>query len=486
MTPQNCLILMSDQHGRAFSGCYGHPYVKTPNIDRLAARGTRFTRCSTPSPICVPARASFATGRPVHEIGFWDNAHPYDGSVRSWHHDLRDAGHEVTSIGKLHFRSDDDDLGFTESQIAMQVIDGVGDLMGMVRDDMPVRAASHKMASLAGSGESSYTHYDRNIAAHARDWLAARSGAAGDKPWALFVSFVCPHFPLTAPKEYYDRYYNDPDLPMPALRGDGERADHPWILEYARVCNFEDFFKTEDDIRRAVAGYFGLCSFLDAQIGEVLDALDAAGLSESTRIVYTSDHGDSLGMRGLWGKSMLYEESAGVPLIVAGDGIPAGKVVDTPASLLDICPFIGDCVGLNIAEADRANANAVSVARLANGETPDRSVLSEYHAMGSVSAGYAIWHGRYKYVHYVGMAPQLFDLEADPLETDDLAGDPAHAAILIEYEGRLRALLDPDEVDRRAKRSQAEKVAAAGGREVVIARGDLGYSPPPGTPPEFQ
>ena len=176
---------------------------KTPNLDRLAARGTRFTACWTPSPVCIPARASFATGKYIHQIGFWDNADPYDGSIPSWHHRLRAAGHRVVSIGKLHFRSDEDDTGFSEAIIPMHVVEGKGDLLGLIRDDLPVRGAAYKMARMAGPGESAYTQYDREIAARAQIWLHEEARKCREKPWVLFVSFVAPHYPLTAPPEHF-------------------------------------------------------------------------------------------------------------------------------------------------------------------------------------------------------------------------------------------------------------------------------------------
>ncbi len=169
MKPENLLIIMSDQHNRRTLGCYGHPIVKTPNLDSLARRGSLFTDAYTPCPVCVPARAAFATGKYVHQIGTWDNAIAYDGRMASWHHILRDRGHHVVSIGKLHFRSKDDDNGFSEEQIGMHIIDGEGDLLGLVRDeDMPKRGGSYKMAKMAGPGESMYTTYDREIAARAQ------------------------------------------------------------------------------------------------------------------------------------------------------------------------------------------------------------------------------------------------------------------------------------------------------------------------------
>src|SRR5262249_25678765 len=155
------------------------------------------------------------------------------------------------------------------------------------------------------------------------------------------------------------------------------------------------------DVRRAVAGYYGLCSFMDEQAGKVLDALASAGLAAETRIIYTSDHGDAVGKRGLWGKSTLYEETAGVPLIVVGDGIPQGHVTDTVANLIDVYPFIVDCVGQGGAGMVDPDHPGISIARLANGENPKRTVLSEYHGMGSTTGAFAIRNGQFKYVHYV-------------------------------------------------------------------------------------
>ena len=482
MRDQNLLIIMSDQHSRCAMGCYGHPIVRTSCLDRLAARGTRFTSCWTPSPVCIPARAAFATGKHVHEIGFWDNADPYDGSIKSWHHRLRDAGHQVVSIGKLHFRSEEDDCGFSETIIPMHVVEGKGDLLGLIRDDLPVRGAAYKMARMAGPGESVYTQYDREIAARAQIWIHEAARRAHPKPWVLFVSFVAPQYPLTAPPEHFYRYFDDANLPMPKFYERQEWPEHPFIRDYARAFNFDDYFETNDDVRCAVAGYFGLCSFMDEQAGKVLSALESSSLHTCTRIIYTSDHGDAVGQRGLWGKSTLYEETVGVPLIVAGEDVSEGGVIDTPSTLLDIYPFILECVG---ATADDEQSG-VSIVRLVKGERPERTVLSEYHGMGSTTGAFAIRAGRFKYVHYVKYRPQLFDLESDPDETHDLAPDPQYASVVTECEGKLRALLSPEAVDAGAKKRQAEQLDRYGGREAVIARGDLGFSPPPGVRPEFR
>jgi choline-sulfatase len=484
MEAKNLLIIMSDQHNRNTLGCYGHSIVKTPNLDQLAAAGMLFTDAYTPCPVCVPARAAFATGKYVHQIGTWDNAIPYDGRIPSWHHLLRERGHQVVSIGKLHFRSADDDNGFSEEQIGMHIIDGEGDLLGLVRDeDMPKRGGSYKMAKMAGPGESMYTTYDREIAARAQVWLREEAHRHTKKPWVLFVSFVCPHFPLTAPPEHFYSYY-DRELPLPKLYERRHEHVHPYLEDYRKSFAYDEFFETADMVKRAQAGYFGLCSFLDENVGKVLLALEQAGLKSRTRIVYVSDHGDNLGSRGLWGKSTMYEESVAVPLIASGPDLPAGLCVSTPASLLDLYPFIMEAVGAASRETVTPAHPGISISRLISAPI-SRIVFSEYHGMGSKTAAYMVRKGPYKLVYYADYAPQLFNLASDPEELSDIAGQLDARSTLEELKADLWHICDPDEVNRGAKADQQRLLAAVGGKAYVIDRGDLGFSPPPGMPAQF-
>ena len=480
----NVIVIMSDEHNPKVMGCSGHPVISTPNLDALASRGTRFTAAYTTSPVCVPARAAFALGKYIHQIGFWDNADAYDGSMPSWHHALRESGHEVVSIGKLHFNRTDEDHGFSEEQIPMHILDGKGDLMGLVREDLPRRGGAKKMAAMAGPGESSYTLYDRDICARAQVWLRERASRPHAKPWVLFISFVAPHFPLTAPPEHYYRYFNQ-QLPMPKLYAREQRTRHPYLEDYRNSFCYDDYFESPADVHRALSGYFGLVSFFDEHVGKIMKVVSDMGLQNSTDVIYTSDHGDNLGSRGLWGKSTMYEEIAGVPLICAGPSFPAGQVVNTPVSHVDAFPTILEAAGESF-EAVRDSHPGHSLAEIARGAVPVRTVLSEYHGMGSSTGAFMIRAGKYKYVHYVKYTPQLFDLEKDPDEMQDLAADPALAGVLADCRQRLFALLDPAEVDRRAKARQAELLDANGGREAVIARGDLGFTPAPGVVPHFQ
>jgi choline-sulfatase len=486
MKPANLLFILSDEHSRRVLGCYGHKMIRTPNLDRLAASGVRFSDAYCNSPICVPSRAALATGRYPHQIRFWDNAIPYDGSVPSWHHRLRAAGHEAVAIGKLHFRSADDDNGFTEEIIPLHVVDGIGDPMGWLRDPLPVRKAALRLGADAGRGDSSYQQYDDKITAAAVDWLKQRASSRDGKPWVLFVSLVCPHFPLIARPEWYD-LYPEAEIPWPALYAPEERPLHPYVAAI-RECQVYDKGFDEVKLRRAIAAYFGLVSKIDHHVGQLVDALAASGLADTTRVLYSSDHGDNLGTRGLWGKSTMYEESAGVPMILAGPEVPQGFVCREPVSLVDAFPTIIAGAGLMPHPDDRdlPGASLFDVVRgQVNSTGPRRAMMSEYHAAGAATGAFMIRKGPFKYVYYAGMPPQLFDLDADPRETRDLAAEPGYRGLLAQCEAELRRVVDPDAADALAKADQAARIAALGGREAILARGSFGYSPTPGTKPVY-
>jgi choline-sulfatase len=475
--PQNLLFILSDQHNREVMGCAGHPLVRTPHLDALAEKGTRFTNAYTPSPICVPARACLATGRHVHETGFWDNATPYDGSVRSWAHRLRSEGHRIAAIGKLHYRGAEMDGGFTEAINNLHVPDGLGDVIGLVRKDAPERSGAAKFAREIGPQESSYTRYDRKIAARATEWLRARAAEPSDRPWMLFVSFVMPHFPLQAPPEFY-ALYEDVEIPPPRLCGAAERVKHPFLKAITGVLPYDRYF-TEETRRIAIRCYLGMVSLLDHHVGQLLATLDETGLSENTRLIYASDHGEMLGNHGMWGKMSFHEESVGVPLIMAGADIDRGRIEDSPVCLLDLYPTFLEALGI-VPDDEEMQLPGRSLFETLRRPDPNRAILSQYHAAGAVTGSFMLRQGRWKYIHYVGMTPQLFDLEADPHEAADLGESPDHAEIRSTLEAALRSLVDPEEVDARAFADQAEKIARFGGRDEILKRDDFGYSPTPG------
>jgi choline-sulfatase len=477
MRPTNLLVVMSDEHTRRALGCYGNAAVRTPTLDALAARGTRFASAYCQTPICVPSRASVATGRYAHALGAWDNGTPYVGTeAASWGHRLVAQGHRVTTVGKLHYRRVEDQTGFPDQRVPMQVLDGVGDLWGLLRGEMPVRRKSRSYVLEAGPGESEYVRYDRAIAETAVQWLRTEAGE-GTRPWVLFVGFVSPHFPLVVPDAYFDLYSPDA-LPLPIQWAPEAWPRHP-ALELRRRQQGLDAPLDEATLRRALAAYYGLVSFLDEQVGRVLGALDAAGLAGHTRVIYTTDHGEMLGEHGLWWKSAMYEGAVAVPLIAAGPDVPAGRVVSTNVMLVDLFPGVIEAVGADPSPVDR-DLPGESLWRLAGEPDRPRTAFSEYHAIYSARAMFMLRTERYKYVHYVNERPQLFDLDVDPDETRDLGEDPAHEDLRADLERRLRAIVDPEAVDRRARIAQSRRVEAAGGAASIIAMGDrVPYTPAP-------
>ncbi len=472
--PTNLVVIMSDEHDARFTGAAGHPIVRTPNIDRIAAAGRHFRSAYTPSPICVPARAAIATGDYVHRIRYWDNAIAYDGAVPSWGHRLQEAGVRVESIGKLHYRNASLPTGFDRQHTPMHLAGGQGMVWGSIRDPLPAidRAGKPRMLGpRIGAGETDYTRYDREVVRLTKDWLD-RAGTAPDRhPWVLFVGFVAPHFPLVAP-DAFARLYPLDCVPAFKLRPEAGYRRHPWVQAMHDFWPHDDDLEDDTERRRAVAMYMALCSFLDANVGEIMDVIERTGLGDTTRVIYTSDHGDNLGARGMWGKSTLYQESVAVPLMLTGPNI-APETVEAPVSLLDLHPTILEGAGLE------TEATKPGVSLLNGRHDPDRAVFSEYHAVASPSAGYMVRKGRWKYHAYVGYAPELFDLEADPEELTDLAPDPAFAGTVAAMDRELRAICDPEAVDRAAKADQAALVASVGGRSQALDLGNIGATPPP-------
>ncbi|MGI9355872.1 MAG: sulfatase-like hydrolase/transferase [Rhizobiaceae bacterium] len=474
----NLLVIVSDEHQSRAMSCAvewaNRLNIKTPNLDALAARGVRFTNAYTPSPICVPARAAFASGQYVHVNRLWDNAMPYTGEPRGWGHALQAKGVSVESIGKLHYRSDEDPAGFDVEHLPMQVADGVGMVWASIRKEAErVVLPGRMLGDYIGPGNSKYTDYDEAVVTRTIEWFYERP-VDRNNPWCLYVGLVAPHFPLVVPEEFYDLYPLD-ELPRVKLHPSAGHKHHRWIAKQNAMADSENKFKNAEERLSAMACYYGLCSWLDHNVGCILSALDESGHGDSTTVIYTSDHGDNVGARGLWGKSNMYEESSAIPMIMAGPNIDIG-ICETPVSLLDVSATIADHFGTRLPE----NGPSETLAKIAEAPYDEqRVVFSEYHAAGAVSGAFMIRKGDWKYVHYVGFEPELFDLKNDPQELIDLATDPALADKLVELRAGLFAICDPDEIDALAHADQAAMIERYGGREVALKLGAPAATPPP-------
>ncbi len=478
----NVLFIFSDEHDPRHMGVSGSALVKTPNLDALAARGTRFTKAITPCPICVPARASLATGLAIHDNGCWDNAIAYTGEHEGWCHALAKAGHRIESIGKLHYVNDTDPTGFDRQHSPMHIWDGIGMVWASVRDPLPTGRKMRQMLKDIGPGLCSYNEYDLEVTGRTVQWLHERANSPDPKPWALFCGLVSPHFPLVAPPKYFDLYPLE-DIPHSKLLPADGFEHHPWIARREQYMGQDHFFDDDPERRKlAIAAYFALCTFLDDNVGRILRALEESGQLENTLVIYTSDHGDNIGQRGLWGKSNMYRESCDIPMVLAGPGVPRGEVNSTTASLNDIHATILDAMGVADLD-DGLPRQSESLLQVLGSNNEDRIVLSQYHAAGAATGAFMVQDARYKYNYYVDYPPEFFDLEKDPEETTNLASDPACAAQIKRLHAALEQQLGdrtPETVDRMAKDSQNALIESVGGREAAQKLGTPGATPAPG------
>lgn len=459
----NILFLMSDQHTQKITGCYGDPLVQTPHIDRLAARGVRFDNAYCPSPICTPSRMSLLTGRWPSTQACWTNSDMLASDIPTYLHGLGAAGYQPALIGRLHSIGPDQLHGYVERVVGDHSSNWVGatthDMGVLNRTNDPFRVSLER----SGMGQSAYEVHDVDVADAASDWLHAYAAARDQgeaKPFALGVGFMLPHQPYVARAEDYAPYVGRiglPELPPPA-----EQDDHPYLKHWRRITEIDAV--SEADVLRARIAYYALTTRLDTLIGKVLQALEATGLAENTLIVYTSDHGDQLGERGLWWKQTFFDESAKVPLILSWPGVlPAGERREQVVNLVDLAPTLLDAVGgPTLPSID--GTSLLAVARDAAAPWVNIS-YSEYGTDGSArwDNGNAVVQrmvraDHWKLIYYHGYRPQLFDLASDPHELHDRAQDPAFAAIRERLLGLVFANWDPVRIADLLARKRAEKV----------------------------
>ena len=444
-------------------GNSGHPVVQTPHLDRLAEQSYTFDNAYCNYPICTPSRLSMLTGRYPHQIGAWDLGVIPDRQYQTWGDYLTEADYETVLCGRTHFNGTDRLHGFSHRLL----------------DDLPrwcnrngrpprrtpdARRGSNSHVAECGPGDHEHTRYDRNVTDLAVDFLREKAAAPDDKPFLLYCGFMHPHFPLIAPPEFFSQY--DPDtLELPETWNEPLESQHP-IIQHHRWAWQNDIPPPEAVVRCALACYYALVSCLDAQVGRILEAIDTSPLSENTLVIYTSDHGEMAGHHGIWQKQCFYEPAVRVPLMLRLPSDEKGRVAEN-VSLVDVLPTLLEVAGLGT-PADLPGDSLLRIAQHQANETTaeachhddrdrgtsERTVLSEYHHMGMLNAGFMLKRGGYKLCHYVGSEPQLFNVGVDPLENDDLASKPEYAAIRNEMEVALRAVVNPEQEDTRAKENQ--------------------------------
>lgn len=447
MSTPNFLIIMSDEHAPMYSSAYGHPIVQTPNMQRLADMGATFDSAYCNSPICMASRMSFMTGRYCHNIKAWDNVTPLRSDEITWAHRFRALGYDVALSGKQHFGGADQLHGF-QQQLARDLhselyhpIHSWDD--GIIEPEQPWQSVYE-----AGPGITEEIEVDDLVQEQSLEYL--RHPSRKDKPWVLNASFIAPHFPLIAPQRFWDMYPLD-DIDLPEIPEGHLDNLHPVYKRMSRMFGFPQF--PDDIVRQARAGYYALISYLDEKIGQLIDVLEETGQLDNTVIIHTSDHGDMNGEHGMWRKSNFYEASSRVPLQISWQGhIEGGTRVPQVVSLVDVVATMCD-----IADDDTSfplDGNSLLDLMTVGDENWKDEAFSEYLAHGVINPMAMLRQGRYKLNYSWNDPIELYDIEEDPSEFNNLADSPAHQDIIKSMTERLLSDWNPAILDEQVRTNQ--------------------------------
>lgn len=488
MTRKNILFIMCDQLRYDYLGCTGHPSIKTPNIDKLAARGVTFSNTYCQSPICGPSRASTYTGRYMSSHGSGSNFAPLRVGEKNIGHHLNPLGTRTVLVGKSHIVPDRE--GLERLGIAADSVEGRYLSQGgfehferddgvhpdsMVRPDLPYNLylkskghtedanpwhwAANSVETKDGvrsgffndiadsparvSEEESETPY---MTRRAIEYLEQDDG---ETPWLLHLSYIKPHWPYIAPAPYNDMYSDD-DV-IPAVKSEAERETANPLAKHFMERVAGKTFGRDEARSKVIRAYMGLITQIDDQLGVLFEFMEKKGLMDDTMIVFTSDHGDYLGDHWMGDKDYYHAPSVKVPLIIADPSAGAngtqGSVDDALVEMIDLIPTFVEHQG---GEVQSHILEGRSLLGRLKGEVGDwrEEAISEYdyscqvfrpetERMPKDCRSYMVATHAWKYIHAPGFAPVLFDLVNDPDELVDLGQSPEHEAVRADMFARL-------------------------------------------------
>ncbi len=448
MKKTNVLLLFTDMQRADTIHALGNPVIKTPNLDRLVKEGTAFTNCYSPSPVCIPARCSMQYGLYPHNSGCADNVDWMKDNGQSFPAILADNGYKSHAIGKLHY--DPDQLG-PEGDC-----DG---LRGFQSREMQEEALSHDDRDdyIKYLKKNNYDHKEPHgyrgemyyipqvstlpAEAHPTQWIGDRTvdfiekESQSDKPWCLMSSFIHPHPPFTPPKPWH-KLYRAAMMPYPKIAPYNDSL----LTHTNRVQNrykYRDQGIDNNLVRNIKAFYYATISFVDYQVGRILDQLEKSGELDNTLIIFSSDHGEFLGDYNCFGKRSMHDASSKVPLIVRyPEKFAKNAICQTPTSLIDIMPTM--LASANIDEK-QFDIDGVNLAEIADGSSDRKSVLSEHLLWNIKEQGqYMIANEQYKYFYSSADDKEfLFDKITDPNELKNCANNPFYTEVQQELKDEL-------------------------------------------------
>ena len=417
----NILYIMADQLAAPQLKMYNaDSVIQTPHLDRLAQRSVVFDSAYCNAPLCAPSRMAMMTGQLPSRIGAYDNASPIPEDTPTFAHYLRAAGYECVLGGKMHFVGEQ--LHGFERRLTADIYPA--DLGWSVNWDEPHARLEwyHNSSSILQAGpcvRSNQLDYDDEVLYTAKQFLYDHvRRPPGARPFCLTVSMTHPHDPYTIEHEYWDRY-KDVDIPLPHVPAPPPERDDPHSARLRHVCDLAGQRFTPEQIRRARRAYYGAVSYVDDGVGQLLRTLEKCGLADNTVVVFSGDHGDMLGERGLWYKMSYFEPSVRVPLLFSYPRLWAPHRVPHNVSTLDLLPTLAELVGARLHPS--LPLDGISLLPHLRGASTHDTVFAEYMGEGTIAPLVMIRRGPWKFIACPSDPPQLYHLPSDPHELHNLA-----------------------------------------------------------------
>lgn len=431
----NVVFIAIDDQNDWIGALGGHPLAKTPNIDRLAQRGTVLLNAHCQAPLCNPSRTSLMLGLRPTTTGIYGLS-PWFRSVEAWKDRValpqyfKAHGYRTLNAGKIYHSG----VGGPQQRAQEFDVWGPGGGIGVKPDKKLIGPTPMGNNPLMDWGVFPHRDEDKGdyqVASWAVEQIQA---APKNQPFFLAAGFFLPHVPCYATQKWFDLYPDD-DTVLPEVK-EGDRDDTPrfsWYLHWHLPEPRLAWVRENHQWRNLVRSYLASTSFVDAQVGRVMQALDEAGLADNTIVVLWGDHGWHLGEKGITGKNTLWERSTRVPLIFAGPGVKAGQRCTRPAELLDMYPTLVELAGLPA----RTDLEGLSLApQLRDAQAPRERPALTSHNQGN----HAVRSEDWRYIVYADGSEELYDLRTDPREWNNLASKPEHARIIAEHRKSLPKL----------------------------------------------
>ncbi len=458
------LIVMADQLTALVLGCYGHREVKSPHINRLAAEGVLFESAYSSSPLCTPARYAFMTGQNISQCGGYDNAAYLTATMPTFAHYLRLMGYKTCLSGKMHFVGPDQLHGFEERVTTDIYPADFGWVPDWTRPEERIDLWYHNMSSVKQAGVAAITNqltYDDEVGQAAQRVIYDHARGEDERPLCLVASFIHPHDPYATRQQYWD-LYEGADLSLPTVsRPPADQQDaHNRRLE--KVIALDAVDVSDEEILNARRAYYGNVSYVDEWLGRLQATLHECGMAENTTILFTSDHGDMLGEFGLWYKMSFREWSCRIPMIVYCPNRFQSRRVPNPVAQVDMLPTLLDLAhestGVEVpAPIDPLQGRSLLPLCEGNAANDPNCAISEYLAEGTGAPMLMIRRGRYKFITCPTDSDQLFDLEFDPSEVNNLVEAPEETRRLTEFQAEARQHWDAEALRKRVIRDQERR-----------------------------